>query len=163
MRLEISVHVIFITCGGSAPISFPFSLLYKRVWKIDFSMSASTPVPDSFVLESSISFPLPSSTASIDAYRHANSELRVIFVHVPGPLTNAVVVVPTLVNDNAGLPHTLEHLVFCGSRNYPNKGYLDNLAARSLSMGTNAYTWEVRRSCARFLGSVARNYLFFLM
>ncbi|KAF9201070.1 hypothetical protein BGZ49_008702, partial [Haplosporangium sp. Z 27] len=32
--------------------------------------------------------------------------------------------------------------VFCGSKNYPNRGYLDSLANRCLSTGTNAYTTE---------------------
>ncbi|RKO84544.1 hypothetical protein BDK51DRAFT_2894, partial [Blyttiomyces helicus] len=44
--------------------------------------------------------------------------------------------------DDKGLPHTLEHLVFCGSKLIPHRGYLDYLATRSLSTGTNAYTTE---------------------
>lgn len=42
--------------------------------------------------------------------------------------------------DNDGLPHTLEHLVFMGSENYPYKGILDLLANRCLASGTNAAT-----------------------
>jgi hypothetical protein len=37
-------------------------------------------------------------------------------------------------------PHTLEHLVFLGSKRYPERGFLDTLACRCLSEGTNAYT-----------------------
>jgi Zn-dependent M16 (insulinase) family peptidase len=33
-------------------------------------------------------------------------------------------------------------LIFCGSKNYPYRGYLDSLANRCLSTGTNAYTME---------------------
>lgn len=44
--------------------------------------------------------------------------------------------------DTLGLPHTLEHLVFCGSKRHPKRGYLDFLATRNLSQGTNAYTAE---------------------
>jgi predicted Zn-dependent peptidase len=34
-----------------------------------------------------------------------------------------------------GLPHTLEHLVFMGSEEYPFKGVLDKLANRALASG----------------------------
>ncbi|TPX40564.1 hypothetical protein SeMB42_g05945 [Synchytrium endobioticum] len=50
--------------------------------------------------------------------------------------------VPTLCENDAGLPHTLEHLIFCGSTSIPQRGYLDCLASRCLSTGTNAYTTE---------------------
>jgi hypothetical protein len=46
----------------------------------------------------------------------------------------------TEANDDDGLPHTLEHLVFMGSEDYPYKGVLDLLATRCLSPGTNAWT-----------------------
>ncbi|KAL7748791.1 hypothetical protein RI367_005704 [Sorochytrium milnesiophthora] len=39
-----------------------------------------------------------------------------------------------------GQPHTLEHLVFLGSEDYPYKGVLDSLANRALAQGTNAWT-----------------------
>ena len=35
--------------------------------------------------------------------------------------------------DNDGLPHTLEHLVFLGSEDYPYKEVLDLLANRALA------------------------------
>ncbi len=35
-----------------------------------------------------------------------------------------------------------QHLVFCGSRLFPSRGYLDYLATRNLSVGTNAYTTD---------------------
>lgn len=38
------------------------------------------------------------------------------------------VVVPTECTNNKGLPHCLEHLVFMGSQQYPQRGYLDKLA-----------------------------------
>lgn len=46
----------------------------------------------------------------------------------------------TETNVDDGLPHTLEHLVFMGSKNYPYKGVLDVIANRCLASGTNAYT-----------------------
>lgn len=39
-----------------------------------------------------------------------------------------------------GLPHTLEHLVFLGSKTHPHKGVLDKLANRCMADGTNAWT-----------------------
>ena len=42
--------------------------------------------------------------------------------------------------DNDGLPHTLEHLVFLGSEDYPYKEVLDLLANRALADRTNAWT-----------------------
>ncbi|KTW27471.1 uncharacterized protein T551_02970 [Pneumocystis jirovecii RU7] len=44
-----------------------------------------------------------------------------------------------ILNDS-GCPHTLEHLVFLGSKTYPYKGILDSLANRSFAQGTNAWT-----------------------
>ena len=38
------------------------------------------------------------------------------------------------------MPHTLEHLIFIGSEEYPYKGVLDLLANRCLASGTNAWT-----------------------
>jgi hypothetical protein len=35
------------------------------------------------------------------------------------------------------LPHTLEHLIFLGSEQYPYKGVLDSLANRCLARGTS--------------------------
>lgn len=46
----------------------------------------------------------------------------------------------TEAHDNDGLPHTLEHLVFLGSEDYPYKGLLDLLANKCLASGTNAWT-----------------------
>ncbi|VDN88553.1 unnamed protein product, partial [Brugia pahangi] len=42
--------------------------------------------------------------------------------------------------DNNGLPHTLEHLIFMGSKKYPYKGVLDLIANRCMASGTNAFT-----------------------
>lgn len=47
---------------------------------------------------------------------------------------------PAAVFDDTGRPHTLEHLVFLGSKEYPYKGVLDQLANRAGADGTNAWT-----------------------
>ncbi|KAG0267056.1 hypothetical protein DFQ27_009203 [Actinomortierella ambigua] len=95
-----------------------------------------------FVLESEVQFPGPSVATPVQVYRHKATSMRIVFVDIKGPQATATIVVPTVTQDSRGLPHTLEHLVFCGSRNYPNRGYLDSLANRCLSTGTNAYTTE---------------------
>lgn len=46
----------------------------------------------------------------------------------------------TEAHTDDGLPHTLEHLVFMGSKQYPFKGFLDIIANRCLASGTNAST-----------------------
>lgn len=88
-------------------------------------------------------FDLPSSPGlELQVFRLSGSAFRLVFIPVPGPIATASIVVPTLASNNKGLPHTLEHLVFCGSESIPHRGYLDNLASRCLSTGTNAYTAE---------------------
>lgn len=93
-----------------------------------------------FYLESSRDIITAGGLSQLLIYRLTGHDMRMIFVKVAGPLVSASILVPTLANDHAGLPHTLEHLVFCGSRSFPFRGYLDNLASRCLSTGTNAYT-----------------------
>lgn len=48
--------------------------------------------------------------------------------------------IATEAHDDDGIPHTLEHLIFLGSEDYPYKGVLDLLANRCLASGTNAWT-----------------------
>ncbi|KAF8761528.1 Insulinase (Peptidase family M16) [Rhizoctonia solani] len=56
------------------------------------------------------------------------------------PIVKGYFVVATEIFNDSGCPHTLEHLVFLGSEQYPYKGVLDNLANRAFSQGTNAWT-----------------------
>ncbi|KAJ1667725.1 hypothetical protein IW140_001217 [Coemansia sp. RSA 1813] len=73
-------------------------------------------------------------------YKHFESNMRVVVCRVPSPIYTLNIYVPTAVTDNKGLPHTLEHLIFCGSKRYPTRGYVDVLAAHNFSVGTNAWT-----------------------
>eukprot|EP00960_Hanusia_phi_P022133 655544-Hanusia_phi.AAC.3 len=72
--------------------------------------------------------------------RSTRTGLTVVHADVEGPLVNCYVVVATECFTDDGLPHTLEHLVFLGSENFPFKGVLDKVANRNLASGTNAYT-----------------------
>lgn len=91
----------------------------------------------------------PSSVLAPDglvAAQHTASGARVVFFAAPGPLVSVHAVVATEPVGDGGHPHCLEHLIFLGS-DAPGagaaaqpRGYLDTLAARCLSSGTNAWT-----------------------
>lgn len=65
--------------------------------------------------------------------------MQVIVVDRKGPKVNGYFTLATEIFDDSGAPHTLEHLVFMGSRTYQYKGLLDKLASRAYG-GTNAWT-----------------------
>eukprot|EP00842_Homolaphlyctis_polyrhiza_P004732 jgi/Hompol1/525/HPOL_004175-RA len=96
----------------------------------------------SFDHEATHYFRMPSGSARTKVFCQRESLLRILFVELPGPLVSASVIVPTISDNHHGLPHTLEHLVFCGSQSVPHRGFLDYLATRCLSTGTNAYTTD---------------------
>ncbi|XP_060600571.1 uncharacterized protein C05D11.1-like [Ruditapes philippinarum] len=73
-------------------------------------------------------------------YRSKKTGLSVCIAQVEGPLVNGYFCLATEAHDDDGLPHTLEHLVFMGSEDFPYKGVLDLLANRCLASGTNAWT-----------------------
>lgn len=66
--------------------------------------------------------------------------MTVVIAYAECPIVKGDIVFATESFDDDGLPHTLEHLVFMGSEDYPYKGVLDLLANKSFSFGTNAYT-----------------------
>ncbi|KAJ2063335.1 hypothetical protein GGI17_001825 [Coemansia sp. S146] len=76
----------------------------------------------------------------VSVYRHFESSMRIVLCRIPRPLYSLNIYVPTVSANDKGLPHTLEHLIFCGSQRYPSRGYLDALANCNLSTGTNAWT-----------------------
>ncbi|OEH73621.1 peptidase M16 domain-containing protein [Cyclospora cayetanensis] len=94
--------------------------------------------------------PLPSSFQEIQHFsvlhccireiRCMRTRMRVFVCNIPSPTCTLHVSFKTETHTEEGLPHTLEHLVFLGSKNYPYKGFLDLAAARCLSQGTNAWT-----------------------
>uniref|UniRef100_A0A0N5ALS8 Mitochondrial presequence protease n=1 Tax=Syphacia muris TaxID=451379 RepID=A0A0N5ALS8_9BILA len=76
----------------------------------------------------------------VTVYNSLLSKLRVAVAEVPGPMVKGILSFVTETHNDDGLPHTLEHLVFMGSKKYPVKGILDIIANRCLASGTNAYT-----------------------
>ncbi|XP_001603808.1 uncharacterized protein C05D11.1 [Nasonia vitripennis] len=76
----------------------------------------------------------------VHKYKSVNTGLTVFIAEVEGPVVCGYLGLATEAFDDDGLPHTLEHLIFLGSENYPYKGILDLLANRCLASGTNACT-----------------------
>ncbi|XP_046995924.1 uncharacterized protein C05D11.1-like isoform X1 [Schistocerca americana] len=76
----------------------------------------------------------------VHKYKSSVTGLTVAIAEVEGPVVNGYFCLATEAHDDDGLPHTLEHLIFLGSENYPYKGVLDLLANRCLASGTNAWT-----------------------
>ena len=83
---------------------------------------------------------------NIEKYRSTRTGLTVCVADVPGPIVNGFFCLATEAHDDDGLPHTLEHLIFLGSEQYPYKGVLDSLANRCFARGTNAWT-DVDHTC----------------
>ncbi|SBS85419.1 insulinase, putative [Plasmodium malariae] len=83
---------------------------------------------------------------SVEEYYSADSGLRIILSKIKSPKIYGYFTVLTEAENDEGLPHTLEHLIFLGSHKYPYKGLLDFLAYKCLSEGTNAWT-SVDHTC----------------
>ncbi|TBU62037.1 Metalloenzyme, LuxS/M16 peptidase-like protein [Dichomitus squalens] len=76
----------------------------------------------------------------VSKWKSRESGLSVVHLDYDAPLVNGYFVVGTEIFDDSGCPHTLEHLVFMGSKKYPYKGIIDHFANRGFSNGTNAWT-----------------------
>ncbi|XP_044726839.1 uncharacterized protein C05D11.1-like [Chrysoperla carnea] len=82
----------------------------------------------------------------VHKYKSTRTGITVVLADVQGPTVNGYFCLATETFDDDGLPHTLEHLIFLGSEEYPYKGVLDLLANRCLARGTNAWT-DVDHTC----------------
>ncbi|KAI1376635.1 Metalloenzyme, LuxS/M16 peptidase-like protein [Hypoxylon crocopeplum] len=76
---------------------------------------------------------------TITQYESERSGMQVIVADRKGPKVNGYFTLATEIFDDSGAPHTLEHLVFMGSKSYQYKGLLDRLASRAYG-STNAWT-----------------------
>ena len=72
--------------------------------------------------------------------RSRKTGLTIVLARAESPIVNGYFCLATEADDHDGLPHTLEHLVFLGSEDYPYKEVLDLLANRCLADRTNAWT-----------------------
>lgn len=85
------------------------------------------------------SFGVQYAPAHITKWRSERTGLQVTYINQPSPIVNGYFAVATEITNDSGCPHTLEHLVFLGSKKYPYKGLLDTLGNRLFS-STNAWT-----------------------
>ena len=79
------------------------------------------------------------STSTVTKYASERTGMTVVVVDREGPKVHGYFALATEIHDNSGAPHTLEHLIFMGSKNYKYKGVLDQLATRAYAE-TNAWT-----------------------
>ncbi|CAD6227691.1 GSCOCG00001371001-RA-CDS [Cotesia congregata] len=79
-------------------------------------------------------------TIPVHKYKSTKTGITVCIGEVDGPIVGGNFCLATQAFDDDGLPHTLEHLIFLGSEDYPYKGVLDLLGNRCLASGTNAWT-----------------------
>lgn len=85
------------------------------------------------------SFAVDYSPAHVTKWRSSRTGLQLTYVNQPSPIVSGYFAVATEIADDSGCPHTLEHLIFMGSKTFPYKGLLDNLGNRMFS-STNAWT-----------------------
>jgi len=85
------------------------------------------------------SFEADYAPTKLTQYKSTRTGMHVVVVDRKGPKVQGYFTLATEIFDDSGSPHTLEHLVFMGSKSYHYKGVLDKLANRAYS-NTNAWT-----------------------
>ena len=85
------------------------------------------------------SFKTDYAPCEITQYVSERSGMHVVVANRQGPKITGYFTLATEIFDDSGAPHTLEHLVFMGSKSYRYKGLLDKLSSRAYS-ATNAWT-----------------------
>lgn len=68
------------------------------------------------------------------------SGMRHIHINSTFPEMSFVTCFPTATTDNTGMPHILEHLVMCGSQDYPQNDPFFSMTRRSVAHDLNAMT-----------------------
>lgn len=84
-------------------------------------------------------FSIQNAPSKVTNWRSPRTGLQITYINQPSPIVEGYFVVGTEIPDDSGCPHTLEHLIFLGSKDYPYKGFLDSLGNRFFST-TNAWT-----------------------
>jgi hypothetical protein len=111
-------------------------------WTCVWDLSASK--KDTDPLSANLHHIWDSGATRLSLWQSVSTGLRVAVGTLPDPIIWGSFVVRTESFCDDGCPHTLEHLVFMGSKNLPYKGILDEIAKRNFSSGTNATTQRVR-------------------
>jgi Zn-dependent M16 (insulinase) family peptidase len=104
-------------------------------------MSTSSSVSGSFELVLNVSNQ-DDACISVPVRKYVSrlTGMRLYVCRIEGPVVEGYFTLATEALDDDGLPHTLEHLVFLGSEDYPYAGVLDILANKIYASGTNAWT-----------------------
>jgi Zn-dependent M16 (insulinase) family peptidase len=89
--------------------------------------------------EQQCNFKVDYAPAVVKKWRSTRTGLQVTLVDQASPIVNGYFAVATEILNDSGCPHTLEHLIFMGSKKYPYKGLLDILGNLAFS-STNAWT-----------------------
>ncbi len=76
----------------------------------------------------------------VKKYISSRTGMRLYVCQLTGPVIEGYFSLATEAFDDDGLPHTLEHMIFLGSKDYPYAGILDILANKCFASGTNAWT-----------------------
>ncbi len=63
----------------------------------------------------------PPGAIRVRKYRSRRTGLTLVLGEAESPIVNAYLCLATEAFDDDGLPHTLEHLIFLGSEDYPYK------------------------------------------
>lgn len=84
-------------------------------------------------------FKVDYSPTDITKYISPRTGLQLAIINQSSPLVTGYFTLATECADDSGTPHTLEHLIFMGSKKYPCKGLLDTLGNVAYS-NTNAWT-----------------------
>lgn len=84
-------------------------------------------------------FKVDYAPATIKKWKSTRTGLQVTLIDQASPIVNGYFAVATEIMNDTGCPHTLEHLIFMGSKKYPYKGLLDILGNLAFS-STNAWT-----------------------
>ena len=79
------------------------------------------------------SFKTDYAPCTITQYVSERSGMQVVVADRKGPKVSGYFTLATEIFDDSGAPHTLEHLIFMGSKNYQYKGLLDKLSSRAYS------------------------------
>ena len=85
-------------------------------------------------------FNLTGSDTEVAKYKSRQTGLTVVVAKADTPVVHGHFCFATRADDDDGLPHILEHLIFQGSEDYPYQEALDLLATRCLGERTNAWT-----------------------
>ena len=115
------------------PLTLMFSMFFLLLTLISFSTATPVPkeIPTSDISQQwELIKSVDEENLKVEKYRSKRTNLTVILGPSETPIVNGYFCLATEAFDNDGLPHTLEHLIFRGSEDYPYKEMLDNLATR---------------------------------